>query len=226
MRASGVLLPVSSLPSRYGIGCFSKEAYHFVDTLKVAGQRYWQILPLGPTSYGDSPYQALSTFAGNPYFIDPEELVCEGLLTKEELSGFDFGDDPMYVDYEKLYHAREGILRLAYKRFILDAQYRDFVEKNARWLDDFALYMAIKNSHGGDSWLLWEEPLKLRDPDTLARKRVTLSDEMNFIRFQQFTFFIQWMKLKKYANDAGIKIIGDIPIYVSLDSADTWANWS
>ena len=224
MRASGVLLPVTSLPSPYGIGSFSKEAYEFVDKLQRGGQKYWQILPLGPTGYGDSPYQSFSTYAGNPYYIDLETLTKEGLLTKEECDAYDWGDHPSYVDYEKIYHARFAVLRKAFARFTPDEAYEAFVRDNAFWLDDYSLYMSIKNELGGIAWNEWEEPLRRRDAKALEEKRSALKEEMDFVRFQQYEFTIQWRKLKEYANEKGIKIIGDIPIYVAFDSADTWAN--
>ena len=153
MRASGVLMGISSIPSEYGIGCFSKEAYDFVDILEKAGQRYWQILPLGPTGYGDSPYQSCSTYAGNPYFIDLEELIKEGLLTKEECDSCNWGEDPVYVDYEKIYNYRFPLLHKAYERADLqkDQEYQVFVREYQIWLKDYALYMAIKNSQQGKS---------------------------------------------------------------------------
>lgn len=224
MRASGVLLPVSCLPSRYGIGCFSKEAYEFVDQLAKGGQKYWQILPLGPTGYGDSPYQSFSTFAGNPYYIDLETLVKEGLLTEEECEAYDFGNQPEYVDYEKIYLSRFKVLNKAFQRFSPDEAFRKFVEENAFWLEDYSLYMAIKNSLKGISWNQWEEELKTRDKKALEEKREELAEEIQFIRFQQYMFITQWEKLKKYANDKGIRIIGDIPIYVAFDSADAWSS--
>ena len=156
MRASGILLPVTSLPSPYGIGCFSKEAYEFVDQLEKGGEKYWQILPLGPTGYGDSPYQSFSTYAGNPYFIDLETLIEEGLLTKEECDSVDFGSNPAYVDYEKIYMGRFELLEKAFHRFVPDQAYETFVEKNKKWLEDYSLYMAIKNSLGGIAWSEWD----------------------------------------------------------------------
>lgn len=224
MRASGVLLPVTSLPSAYGIGSFSKEAYEFVDKLQRGGQKYWQILPLGPTGYGDSPYQSFSTYAGNPYYIDLETLIAEGLLTEEECSAYDWGGHPSYVDYEKIYHARFAVLRKAFARFVPDEAYEKFVNDNAFWLDDYSLYMSIKNEQGGVAWNEWDEPLRRRDSEALEEKRNALKKEMDFVRFQQYEFTVQWRKLKNYANEKGIKIIGDIPIYVAFDSADTWAN--
>lgn len=224
MRASGILLPVTSLPSPYGIGCFSKEAYEFVDQLEKGGEKYWQILPLGPTGYGDSPYQSFSTYAGNPYFIDLETLIEEGLLTKEECDSVDFGSNPAYVDYEKIYMGRFELLEKAFHRFVPDQAYETFVEKNKKWLEDYSLYMAIKNSLGGIAWSEWEAPLKTRQEAALEEKRVELKEQMDFICFQQYEFAKQWEKLKQYANEKGIQIIGDIPIYVAMDSADTWAH--
>ena len=224
MRASGILLPVASLPSRYGIGCFSKEAYEFVDRLEEAGQSYWQILPLGPTGYGDSPYQSFSTFAGNPYFIDLETLVKEGLLTEEECDACDFGDNAEYIDYEKIYLSRFKVLRKAFERFAADDVYDAFVSENGYWLEDYALYMAIKDALGGISWSEWPAELKDREEAALNQKREELAEEIAFYKFQQFMFLKQWKALKAYANEKGIRIIGDIPIYVAFDGADTWAS--
>lgn len=224
MRASGVLLPVSSLPSKYGIGSFSKEAFEFVDQLKRGGQKYWQILPLGPTGYGDSPYQSFSTFAGNPFYIDLEALIQEGLLTEQECDSVDFTGHPSYVEYEKIYRGKFGVLRQAFGRYVPDKDYEDFVKENAFWLEDYGLYMAIKNSLDGVSWGEWEDSLKRRVPEVLEQKRRELEEEVRFVCFQQYEFTKQWAKLKKYANDQGVRIIGDIPIYVAFDSADAWAN--
>ena len=226
MRRSGVLLPVTSLPSRFGIGTFSKEAYAFVDFLKEAGQKLWQILPLGPTGYGDSPYQAFSTFAGNPYLIDLEELIENGWLTEEECENTDWGGSKSYVDYEKMYQGRFPLLRKAYHNSHIaeNAEFIAFCEENDWWLSDYALFMAIKDSQGGASFLEWDAPLKLREPEAIRRCRHELSDEICFWQFLQYLFTKQWQALKAYANGKGISIIGDIPIYVALDSADTWSH--
>lgn len=226
MRESGILLPVFALPSAYGIGCFSKEAYVFVDQLRAAGQGRWQILPLGPTGYGDSPYQSFSTFAGNPYFIDLETLVQEGLLTQEECESFDFGCREDCIDYEKLYLSRFQVLHLAYERFNGqgDGEYERFLRENMEWLEEYCLFMALKNKHRGASWKEWEPPLRDRDEEALMAVREELQDEINFFRFQQYEFSRQWGRLRAYANERGVKVIGDIPIYVAFDSADTWAS--
>ena len=226
MRKSGVLLPISGLPSRYGIGTFSKESYAFVDFLEKAGQKLWQILPLGPTGYGDSPYQSFSTFAGNPYYIDLEEFIEKGFLTEEECEAEAYGDEPAYVNYEKIFYSRFRLLRKAYERsnILQDGEFKKFVKENAYWLEDYCLYMAVKDSLGGRSWLTWEEDIKLRKPEAMENSKSQLAEEIHCYEFQQYFFKKQWMKLKKYANERGIEIVGDIPIYVALDSADTWAN--
>ena len=222
-RASGVLLPVFSLPSKYGIGCFSKEAYKFIDQLKEAGQSYWQILPLGPTGYGDSPYQSFSTYAGNPYFIDLKTLVKEGLLTKKECKAYDFGDQETKIDYEKIYYSRFKVLKKAFQRFKPDKEYQEFVKESEGWLEDYSLYMAIKDSKDGASWNVWEDSLKNREPEALVKAKEELKDAIDFYKFQQYEFDRQWKKLHAYANKQGIQIVGDIPIYVAFDSADAWA---
>ncbi len=225
-RASGILLPVSSLPSKYGIGCFSKEAYKWIDQLKKAGQSYWQILPLAPTSYGDSPYQSFSSFAGNPYFIDLEELIEEGVLTRKECNAVDFGDNAGFVDYGKMYENRFPLLRLAYERSNIseNPDYIKFIEENAYWLDDYALFMAVKIRFDGAPWSEWAEDIKRRWPFALDYYRRECYFDIEFYKYLQFTFNKQWMKLKAYANENGIEIIGDIPIYVAVDSADAWAS--
>ncbi len=223
MRASGILMPIFSLASKGGIGTFGSEAYRFVDFLADAGQTYWQILPLNPTNYGDSPYQSFSSFAGNPYFIDPEILIDENLLTVKEFESFDFGDDDKRIDYERLYFSREKMLKCAYKRFKVDKSYNDFCDKNSFWLDEFALFMAIKKANKDVSWLDWPIELINRQDVELSKARQQFQKEIDFYKFIQYKFSMQWCKLKNYANSKGIKIIGDIPIYVALDSADVWA---
>jgi len=226
MRTSGILLHISSLPSEYGIGTFGKEAYRFADFLAKAGQTYWQILPIGITSYGDSPYQSFSSFAGNPYFIDPEMLIKDGYLEKSELAGIDFGSDPERIDFGKLYKNRYKMLRLACERFKKSppADYSAFCLENEAWLEGFALFMAIKNENGGASWQKWEKDLKTREKAALKAAAIRLADDIEFYRVIEYLFFKQWFALKAYANAKGIKIIGDLPIYVSPDSADVWEN--
>lgn len=226
MRASGVLLPVASLPSEYGIGTFSREAYDFVDMLHKAGQTYWQILPLGPTGYGDSPYQSFSTFAGNPYLIDLVALEEEGLLEKSECKACDFGDNKSYVDYEKIHRFRFELLKKAFLRFKAGdvSGFQSFCDKNQFWLRDYCLYMAVKNHFDGASWCDWEEDIKLRRPEAVSRYEAELAEEIEFYSFLQFKFDEQWKALKEYANGKGIKMIGDVPIYVAFDSADSWVN--
>lgn len=225
-RTAGILLPISSLPSKYGIGCFSKSAYDFVDWLKESGQCYWQILPLVPTSYGDSPYQSFSTYAGNPYFIDLEKLIEEGVLTKEECDSIDFGTSESDIDYEKLYYGRYPLLRKAYERSNIsqDPEYNRFVSENAWWLKDYALFMAVKDRFGGDPWTEWAEDIRLRYGYAMEYYHTELYYDVEFQQYMQYQFFKQWMALKTYANNQGVNIIGDIPIYVAMDSADVWAN--
>ena len=219
-------MPVSSIPGGYGIGSFSKESYKFVDFLKKANQKIWQILPLGPTGYGDSPYQSFSTFAGNPYFIDLDELVEEGLLSKEECDEFFYGESESSVDYAAVYNSRKVLLKKAYERSNIESceAFAEFVRENQFWLEDYALYMAVKDELDGCSWTSWDEDIKLRKPESMAFYRDKLQKEIEYYKFQQYYFLKQWLKLKSYANENGIEIIGDIPIYVSLDSADAWAN--
>lgn len=226
MRNCGVLLPISSIPSKYGIGAFSKEAYEFVDFLEAAGQTRWQILPLGPTSYGDSPYQSFSTFAGNPYFIDLETLTEEGLLTEEECNSYDFGADDRYVDYEKIYLSRFKILKKAFKNADLsnDEAYQQFVKENEYWLEGYALFMAIKDAKGGVSFMEWEDDIRTRKPEAVQAYAEKYAEEVEFYKFLQYEFKKQWNQLKAYANKKNVKIVGDIPIYVSGDSSDVWVN--
>ena len=225
-RSAGILLPISSLPSPYGIGCFSQEAYDFVDWLKEAGQTYWQILPLGVTSYGDSPYQSFSAFAGNPYFISLDALVEEGVLTAAECKKANFGRKADDIDYSRLYTERGRLLRLAYSRSDIghNEAFTAFCEKNKWWLDDFALFMAVKGRFEGKPWIEWAEDIRLRWQNAMDYYRRELYFEVEYYKYLQFKFDQQWRALKAYANEKGIRIIGDIPIYVALDSADAWAN--
>ena len=239
-RRCGVLLPVASLPSPYGIGCFSSEAYQFVDFLEQAGQTYWQILPLGQTGYGDSPYQSFSTFAGNPYFIDPEPLIESGYIERTDAEQFDFGKDPGTVDYEKIYRSRYVLLRKAYDNspyctnpsgkwaggeYDADRRsFEDFRWDSAQWLPDYALFSAVKEYFEGAMFTQWPEDIRLRDAAAMDRYRIKLADEIRFYEFLQYLFDKQWHSLKAYANKKKIRIIGDIPIYVAFDSADTWSH--
>lgn len=225
MRESGVLLPIASLPSPYGIGCFSKEAYQFVDQLKAGGQKYWQILPLGPTGYGDSPYQSFSTFAGNPYYIDLQQLIDEGLISKSMTEAWHFEENERYIDYEKIYRSRKPLLEEAFAkaRARVDDKFEQFCKEEADWLEDYTLYMALKDHFGGISWQFWDEAIRLRQPKAMAEYAQILEKERRFYAYTQYLFMRQWQALKRYAATQGIQIIGDIPIYVALDSVDTWA---
>lgn len=264
-RNAGILMPVSSLPSPYGIGTFGKDAYDFVTFVKECNHKYWQVLPLGPTTYGDSPYQSYSAFAGNPYFVDLDMLIEAGFLLKSEVISRDWGDgivpvnvseddavngrfgtyrdgnigDERYVSYEKIYNNRFDILRIAYNRFKaacaeskkklakglpLYKQFDNFVKDNADWLEDYALFMALKTRFNNVSWGEWETDIKFRKPEAMSRYEEQLSDDIGYWKFIQFEFYLQWNALKQYANSNGIEIIGDIPIYMGYDSVDVWAN--
>lgn len=225
-RKAGILLPISSLPSPYGIGCFSKEAFRFVDWLRAAGQTYWQILPLGQTGYGDSPYQSFSSQAGNPYFIDLERLIEEELLTAEECERALPAGLEGAVDYQRQYEYRYPLLRLAYRRsFQQKIKEREaFEAQNRDWLEDYALFMTIKEKFGGTPLWTWDERYRLRDTDTLCRCREEWQTEIGFWKFLQYRFFEDWNRLKSYANEKGVQLIGDLPIYVSADSVDVWVD--
>ena len=264
-RNAGILMPVSSLPSPYGIGTFGKDAYDFVTFVKECNHKYWQVLPLGPTTYGDSPYQSYSAFAGNPYFVDLDMLIEAGFLLKSEVISRDWGDgivpvnvseddavngrfgsyrdgnigDERYVSYEKIYNNRFDILRIAYNRFKaacaeskktlakglpLYKQFDNFVKDNADWLEDYALFMALKSHFNNVSWGEWETDIKFRKPEAMSRYEEQLSDDIGYWKFIQFEFYLQWNALKQYANSNGIEIIGDIPIYMGYDRVDVWAN--
>ena len=226
MRTSGILMPVSSLPSPYGIGSLGAEAYRFVDFLAAAGQRYWQILPIGPTGYGDSPYQSFSAFAANPYFIDLDALEQRGLLTHDEIARFDFGPEaPEGIDYGALFRTRFAVLELAVRRFDAgEDAFRDFCAANAFWLDDYALFMALKAENGMRAFSLWPKDVRARRPAALAAARARLAGQVRFWQVVQYLFYEQWAALKAYANAKGVEFIGDIPIYVSPDSSDLWAD--
>ena len=225
MRAGGVLMPITSLSSPHGIGSMGKEAYEFVDFLRDAGQTYWQLLPICPTSYGDSPYQSFSTFAGNPYLIDPEKLIEDGYLFRNELDSIDWETTPDRVNYEVMYKKRFPMLKKAVTRFLEkpEKEYEKFIEDNGFWIEDYALFMALKDAHGGKSWQMWEDSVRLREKDTLEQMCQEYRQQIDFWKAVQYLFKKQWDKLKAYANENGIFLIGDLPIYVALDSSDVWS---
>lgn len=222
MRRAGILMHISSLPSAYGIGTLGKEAYKFVDFLKKAGQTYWQVLPVCPTSYGDSPYQSNSVFAGNPYFIDLDILCENGLLKKSEIDNYYFGENPLAVDYKRMFDNRYPILRKAFARFEKSDEYYTFESENRFWLDDYALFMAVKEHNHFRCWLYWDDDMRSCYGDALEQFSKAHERTISFYKFVQFEFFRQWSALKRYANDNGIRIIGDMPIYAALDSAEVW----
>ena len=225
-RSNGVLMHISSLPGNTGIGTLGKPAYDFVDFLKKSSQTYWQILPICPTSYGDSPYQSFSTFAGNPYFIDFELLVGQGFLQKKDYEKISVVSDETQVDYGLLYEQRHKLFSIIQKNFEKNtpADFESFCKENAFWLDNYSLFMAIKDAHNGVSFLEWEKEIINREEQSLKKWTEKCSDRINYYKILQYLFFAQWNNLKKYANDNGIKIIGDIPIYVAADSADVWSS--
>lgn len=226
-RASGILLPLSSLPSDYGIGTLGKAAFSFIDFLVDAGQTWWQVLPVGPTSIGDSPYQSPSAYAGNPYFIDLDLLQEDGLLTKAELHSVNWGKDPLAVDYGTLYKERLPLLRKAMERgYARDREkVNAFAAENAAWIYDYALFMALKQHFQMVSWLEWpDEDIRLRRPDAVARYRELLQEDVSFFIYVQYLFFAQWARVRDYAREKGIRILGDMALYVALDSADVWAS--
>ena len=234
MRESGILMPVSSLPGPYGIGCFGKAAFQFVDFLSAAGQTIWQLLPLSPTGYGDSPYQSCSAFAGNPYFVDLEALEKEGLLTAADLKAESWGKNPLEVDYGTLYVSRFAVLRKAYAAwrsqcaglhgcaYYYPDDYYAFTLANEDWLEDYALYMALKVANKMKNWVEWDAPYRRRDKAVLAAFAAANEEEIGFWKFVQYKFSAQWQAVKTYANKKGVQILGDIPIYVSADSVDAW----
>ena len=226
MRKSGILMHISSLPGKCGIGKLGKEAYEFVDFLEKSGQKIWQVLPLSPTSYGDSPYQSFSIYAGNPYFIDFDTLKEEGLLKEEEYSGIDWGNDPAKVDFGKIYQNIWGVLKKAHKRFRKnpDKGYTRFVVKNKDWIFEYGTFMAIKFANKGKPWYEWEDSLRMHKSKAVKAAGKKYSNDIDFWCFVQYKFFSQWEKLKKHANSKGIEIIGDIPIYCAYDSVEVWAH--
>ena len=224
MRKSGILMHITSLPGPYGLGTMGKAAYAFVDFLKDAGQSAWQVLPLSPTGYGDSPYQSCSTYAGNHYLIDLDTLVEKGLLKKEQLQDIRWNVREDKADYGLLYHSRLKVLRLAYENFTPDEAFEKFCLENSMWLSDFSLFMALKDDNGGKAWYQWEEGLKRRDPEAMWNARQSLKDNIRFYSFVQYLFYTQWDALRQYAHDHGVEVIGDVPIYVPLDSCDVWSN--
>ena len=224
MRESGILMHISSLPGPYGIGTMGKPAHNFVDFLEKAGQRCWQILPLTPTGYGDSPYQSCSAYAGNHYLIDLDALVQDGLLQPRDLEDINWCVREDLVDFGILYRHRLSVLRTAYKNFSGGPDFDGFCRENSLWLPDFSLYMALKDRFNGIPWSQWDDPLKFRQPDAIWQARQELKDETRFYCFIQYLFFRQWDRLRSYAHAKNIRIIGDVPIYVPYDSADVWSN--
>ena len=224
MRTSGVLMHITSLPGPYGVGTMGKQAFDFVDFLHKAGQKYWQILPLTPTGYGDSPYQSCSTYAGNHYLIDLPLLVEDGLLDYEQINSFDWGTQADRVDFGIQYQNRLKVLRLAYDRFQGGEDFQNFCAENENWLPDFALFMALKEKFHGQSWYTWEESVKFRQPDAMAQATALLQEQICFYCFVQYIFDKQWRALRAYAHQQDVRIIGDVPIYVPYDSADVWSN--
>ena len=228
-RGAGVLLSISSLPSPYGIGTMGEAAYRFIDKLAETGFSFWQVLPIGPTSLGDSPYQSFSVFAGNPYFIDLDILIAEGLLSRDEVQNVSWSDSPNRVSYEKLWAHRYVIFREAYENAIKDGivssdEYKAFKEENSFWLDDYSLYMACKNHFNNVEWLKWDEKIRHRDAAVMEQYKILLAEDIEFWCFLQFEFYKQWTDLRLYVEHMHVSIIGDIPIYAALDSSDVWAN--
>ena len=223
-RASGIIMPVFSLPGKYGIGTFGKEAYDFIDFLSDAGQKYWQVLPMGPTDCGNSPYSSLSVFAGNQNFIDLEQLIEEGAVDRKEVEMIDWGSGD--VDYDKVIPGKKKILKSAYLKAYnsVKEEVSDFAENNISWIYDYALYMALNEHFDGLHWYEWEEDIRLREQEAVEKYRSELKDSINYHIYVQYLFFKQWDKLKKYAEDKDVKFIGDIPIYAAMDSADVWAS--
>jgi len=229
-RSAGILLHPTSLPGNFGIGDLGKEAYKFIDFLEAAGQKLWQVFPLGPTGYGDSPYQCFSAFAGNPFLISPEKLLEENLISQSDLNNAP-KSNPHKIDFGEILDYKKSLLKKAYSNFKnnsngLEESFNSFCKENEEWLDDFSFFMAAKEFHGGGLWTEWDKGLVLRDNNSLVEWKHKLSDDINYHKFVQYQFFKQWGNLKKYVNEKGIKIIGDMPIFIAYDSADLWANKS
>ena len=229
-RSSGILFHPTSLPGKYGIGTLGKEAYAFIDFLKKSKQKLWQIFPLGPTGYGDSPYQSFSSFAGNPYLIDFDLLIEAHLLSEEDLKDVFFGDNEEYIDYGAIYNQKYPLLRKAYENFKssdnneMKGSLENFKRENSSWLNDYSLYISLKNHFNGLPWNEWAQDIKNRENAAMEHYKNELTDDIEYHNFIQFLFFKQWGDVKRYANENGIKIIGDIPIFVAADSSDAWAN--
>lgn len=224
MRGSGILLHITSLPNPYGIGTVGKCAFEWIDFLEKAGQKYWQILPTTPAGEGNSPYSSYSAFAGNPLFIDLERLIEQGLLQKQECDVVDFGENEQRIDYNKVIAGKYALLKKAYKQFTPGEDYAAFQKRNRAWLPDYALYMSLKEQFDDAPWHQWAQDIRLREPTALNKWTETLAPEIGFWGFVQFTFYQQWFEMKAYANNKNVSIIGDIPIYAAMDSADVWAN--
>ena len=228
-RAAGILLHPTSLPGAYGVGDLGPAAYEWVDWLAATGCKLWQVLPLGPTGYGDSPYQCFSAMAGNPYMISPQLLLDAGLLTRSDLAPMPEWN-PQRVDYGLLYEWKPALLEKAYRRFAgktppgLGSEFEQFCAESAGWLGDYALFMAIKEVHGGGGWDQWPAPLRRREPAALSQIQRDLAERISYASFVQFAFFSQWNALRIYAGEHGIQIIGDLPLFVAYDSADVWAD--
>lgn len=227
-RSAGILLHPTSLPGKYGIGDLGNEAFRFVDFLKNAGQKIWQVFPLGPTGYGDSPYQCFSAFAGNPLLVSPDKLMEDGFLTKDDLN-HPPTSDPAKVDFGSVINYKKSILQRAFNNFKkdsngLEGDFNKFCKAHEEWLDDFSLFMALKAYHKGEVWSGWEKGLVHRTPKAINEWTKKLSDEILYHKFVQFNFFRQWKAVREYTNKAGIKIVGDMPIFIAYDSADLWAN--
>ncbi|MBQ6475519.1 MAG: 4-alpha-glucanotransferase, partial [Clostridia bacterium] len=225
-RSSGILLHISSLYSNHGIGTLGLPAYDFASFLHKSGQHYWQMLPIGPTGFGDSPYMSYSSFAGNPYFIDLDTLAYQGYLTYDEIQACNFGNNPDQVDFAQLHKERIPLLRKAYARIRPETvpELDTFCEEQKSWLDDYCLYMALREDQGTIPWYQWDQPYKMREPSALQEARVRLHGEIRFHAFLQYLFYLQWEQLRFYLKELKIRLIGDLPIYVPLDSADVWAN--